>query len=76
MHEAASVLTGQFSDLLARLPAGPELDRLGLKRLKSLLHIDRLPTWTEQGSRSWLCAHLILALLRDDLSQDVLDSSP
>jgi DDE family transposase len=49
---------------------------LAFKRLKSLLHIDRLPTWTEHGSRSWLYAHLILALLCDDLSQDFLESSP
>jgi IS4 transposase len=46
------------------------------RRLKSLLHIDRLPTWTERGSRRWLYAHLILALLCDDLSQDFLESSP
>ena len=49
---------------------------LAFKRLKSLLHIDRLPTHTEPGSRSWLYAHLVLALLCDDLSQDLLDSSP
>ena len=49
---------------------------LAFKRLKSLLHIDRLPTRTEKGSRSWLNAHLILALLCDDLSQDFLESSP
>jgi hypothetical protein len=49
---------------------------LAFKRLKSLLHIDKLPTWTEHGSRSWLYAHLILALLCDDLSQDFLESSP
>ena len=49
---------------------------LAFKRLKSPLHIDRLPTRTERGSRSWLNAHLILALLCDDLSQDFLDSSP
>jgi hypothetical protein len=49
---------------------------LAFKRLKSLLHIDELPTRTERGSRSWLYAHLILALLCDDLSQDFLDSSP
>jgi len=49
---------------------------LAFKRLKSLLHIDRLPTWTKSGSRSWLYAHLILALVCDDLSQDFLDSSP
>lgn len=49
---------------------------LAFKRLKSLLHIDKLPTRTEPTSRSWLYAHLILALLCDDLSQDFLDSSP
>src|ERR1019366_5813459 len=49
---------------------------LAFKRLKSLLHIDRLPTRSERGSRSWLYAHLILALLCDDLSQDFLESSP
>ena len=49
---------------------------LAFKRLKSLLHIDRLPTWTAQASRSWLYAHLIMALLCDDLSQDFLDTFP
>ena len=45
---------------------------LAFKRLKSLLHIDRLPTSTEAASRSWLYAHLIMALLCDDFSQEVL----
>ena len=49
---------------------------LAFKRLKSLLHMDRLPTRTERASRSWLTSHLILALLCDDLSQDFLESSP
>jgi len=49
---------------------------LAFKRLKSLLHIDRLPTWTAQASRSWLYAHLIMALLCDDLSQDFLETFP
>ena len=49
---------------------------LAFKRLKSLLHIDKLPTHTEAGSRSWLTAHLILALLCDDLSQEFLESFP
>jgi hypothetical protein len=49
---------------------------LAFKRLKSLLHIDRLPARTPDASRSWLYAHLILALLVDDVSQDLLDSSP
>lgn len=49
---------------------------LAFKRLKSLLHMDKLPTRTEQTSRSWLYAHLIVALLSDDVSQEFLDSSP
>jgi hypothetical protein len=49
---------------------------LAFKRLKSLLHIDQLPARSERGSRSWLYAHLILALICDDVSQEVLESSP
>jgi hypothetical protein len=49
---------------------------LAFKRLKSLLHIDQLPTRTAVASQSWLYAHLILALLCDDLSQDFLAFSP
>jgi hypothetical protein len=49
---------------------------LAFKRLKSLLHIDRLPTRTAVASQSWLYAHLILALLCDELSQDFLAFSP
>jgi IS4 transposase len=49
---------------------------LAFKRLKSLLHIDRLPTFTVEASRSWLYAHLILALLCDEISQEFLESSP
>jgi hypothetical protein len=49
---------------------------LAFKRLKSLVHIDRLPTRTPEASRSWLYAHLIMALLCDDLSQDFLESFP
>jgi hypothetical protein len=49
---------------------------LAFKRLKSLIRIDKLPTRTERGTRSWLYPHLILALLCDDLSQDVLESFP
>jgi hypothetical protein len=49
---------------------------LAFKRLKSLLHINRLPTLSERASRSWLYAHLILALLSDTLSQEVLEAFP
>jgi hypothetical protein len=49
---------------------------LAFKRLKSLLHIDKLPAHTDLGARSWLYPHLILVLLCDDLSQDFLESFP
>ena len=49
---------------------------LAFKRLKSLLHMDRLPAVTEKGARSWIYAHLVVALLADASSQDFLDSSP
>lgn len=49
---------------------------LAFKRLKSLLRIDRLPTHTKEGSLSWLYPHLILALLIDDICQEILDSPP
>jgi IS4 transposase len=49
---------------------------LAFKRLKSLLNIDRLPARTEKGARSWIYAHLILAIATDNCSQDFLESSP
>jgi len=49
---------------------------LAFKRLKSLLHIDKLRTRSETGTRCWVQAHLIMALLCDDFSQDILDSFP
>jgi len=49
---------------------------LAFKRLKSLLGLDRLPAKSEPLARSWLLAHLILALLIDDASQDLLDPPP
>lgn len=49
---------------------------LAFKRLKSLLHIDKLRTRTEAGTRCWLYAHLIVALLCDDRSQELLESFP
>jgi len=49
---------------------------LAFKRLKSLLHLDRLPTKTADGSLAWLLAHLILALLIEDTCQELLESFP
>jgi hypothetical protein len=49
---------------------------LAFKRMKSLIHIDRLPTRTAAGSLCWLYAHLILTLLTEDICQDFLEASP
>ena len=49
---------------------------LAFKRLKSLLHIAKLKTRTDAGTRCWLHAHLNLALLCDDQTQDVLRFFP
>jgi hypothetical protein len=40
---------------------------LAIKRLKSILHIDRLPAKHPDLVRAWLYAHLLLALLLDDI---------
>jgi hypothetical protein len=38
---------------------------LAFKRLKSILHIDRLPAKDPDLARAWIYAHLLLALLLD-----------
>jgi hypothetical protein len=84
-----SLVAAEFLILATSLPAAPypadevlaayrlrwQIE-LAFKRLKSLIHIDKLPTRTPAAGRSWLYAHLILALLCDDISQDFLESSP
>ena len=49
---------------------------LAFKRLKTLLRIDCLPAKTDKGGRSWIYAHLILAIATDACSQDFLNSPP
>ena len=49
---------------------------LAFKRLKSLLHIDLVPTRTAQASRGWLLTHLILVLPTQDVSRHMLGSFP
>lgn len=49
---------------------------LAFKRLKSLLHIDRLPAKAPDLARTWIFAHLIAALLVEDLSPHLRDSPP
>lgn len=49
---------------------------LAFKRLKSLLRLDRLPAKDPQLARAWLSAHLIGALLIEDLIRDEVPDSP
>lgn len=49
---------------------------LAIKRLKSILHIDRLPAKSPELARTWLYAHLLLALALDDINRDLPDSPP
>jgi hypothetical protein len=49
---------------------------LAFKRLKSGLGMHRLQARDGAAARSWLLAHLVLALLVEDTATDVLDSAP
>lgn len=49
---------------------------LAFKRLKSLLHLDRLPAKDKGLAKAWIFSHLIAALLIEDLSPDFRDSPP
>lgn len=49
---------------------------LAFKRLKSLLSIDRLPAKDEGLARTWILAHLIAALLIENLNPELRDSPP
>lgn len=49
---------------------------LAIKRLKSILHIDRLPAKHPDLVRTWLHAHLLLALLLDDITAKLDAISP
>lgn len=44
---------------------------LAFKRLKSILHIDRLPSKNPDLARAWLYAHLLLALLLEEISAEL-----
>ncbi|MBI3444807.1 MAG: transposase [Magnetospirillum sp.] len=46
---------------------------IAFKRLKSLIHIDRLPAKNEGLARTWLYAHLVFTLLIDKLARHMLD---
>jgi hypothetical protein len=49
---------------------------LAFKRLKSLIHIDRLPARTPDLARAWIFAHLIVAFLVEDFSPRLRDPPP
>ncbi len=49
---------------------------LAFKRLKSLLHIDRLRAFDPELAKTWIYAHLIAALVIDSMTQEILESSP
>lgn len=49
---------------------------LAFKRLKSLLDFSRLPAKDPSLARTWLSAKLLMALLLEDLDQEILDSPP
>jgi hypothetical protein len=86
--DPCSILAAGFMILATSLPADIPASEicavyrlrwqieLAFKRLKSLIRIDRIPTQTEAGGLSWLYPHLILALLTDDICQEILESFP
>lgn len=49
---------------------------IAFKRLKSLLHIDRLEAKDPDLVRTWLLAHIIAALLIEDHADEALDAPP
>lgn len=84
-----TVATSGFLLLLTSLPASEMtadevLDtyrirwqiELAFKRLKSGLGIHKLPARDDRLARSWLTAHLIMALMIDEAVHDALDSPP
>src|SRR5215217_5260610 len=72
------------TSLPAAVPAAEVLEayrlrwqvELAFKRLKTLLGLGRRPAKGEALARSWLLAHLILALLIEDTSRTLLDLPP
>jgi IS4 transposase len=58
-------------DLIAALYRLRWQIELAIKRLKSILHIDRLPAKNPQLARAWLYAHLLLALILDKISAEL-----
>jgi IS4 transposase len=49
---------------------------LAIKRLKSILHIDRLPAKNPELARAWLYAHILKALLLEEMAAELDALSP
>lgn len=49
---------------------------LAFKRLKSLLDFSRLPAKDPELARTWLLSKMLMALILEDLDQEILDSPP
>lgn len=49
---------------------------LAFKRLKSILHMDRLPAKDAGLAKAWIAAHLLLALLIEDTAASMVGFSP
>lgn len=49
---------------------------LAFKRLKSILHLDRLPAKDPNLAKAWIMAHLLLALLIEDTAAEMAESFP
>jgi Transposase DDE domain len=49
---------------------------LAFKRLKSILNLDRLPAKDPDLARTWILAHLLLALLIENTAAEMADSPP
>jgi IS4 transposase len=49
---------------------------LAIKRLKSILHIDRLPAKNADLARAWLYAHLVFALVLEETAAELDALSP
>jgi hypothetical protein len=87
-RDPPSLEAAEFAMLATSLPEGYAAEdvlganrlrwqvELAIKRAKSPIHIDELPTHTPEASRSWLLSHLLFAALSEETTQDLLDSFP
>ena len=49
---------------------------IGFKRLKTLGGLDRLPASDPALARTWLLAHLIAAVLTDEIAREIVGFPP